>query len=236
MSCPFVGGLTGDDRKFRKARIFYNRQILEDAVMVLLSSGGVPFLANSASGFMPVGGSGIIEEACGREIFRLSGQTPLEFIREQTGRPLGNTDFGILALAAEVAASEEQLMMRVMLGHNRTSGSIIMAGSIPVGSVVSVSGASRAEMLKAARGCAESLAAFGFKPAAAIVISCVGRKWQFCSCGEEEVQAIQEVIGSEVPLIGFPSFGEIGPFLGNHGSMSPSCFHNATCVICLLGE
>ena len=63
IATPFVGGLAGDDRKFLKSRIFLNGEVHEDAVGLLAARGPISFVVNSASGWCPVGESGIVEEA-----------------------------------------------------------------------------------------------------------------------------------------------------------------------------
>jgi hypothetical protein len=123
----------------------------------------------------------------------------------------------------------------VVLGFDAQTGAITCFGSIPDGADVRVCAAGSEQLLQAASSVAKAVTCSGFTPAAAIVISCVGRKWQLNNCGEEEVQAIQKVIGHQVPLIGFPSFGEMGPFFLDDCGHSEPYFHNATCVICLLG-
>jgi hypothetical protein len=42
-------------------------------------------------------------------------------------------------------------------------------------------------------------------------------------------------IGRRIPLIGLPSFGEIGPFRNEAGEYTPTFFHNVTFVVCLFG-
>ena len=235
LSIPFIGGMTGDDRKFTRSRIFLDGREIEDGVAILLASGGMPFITHSSSGFLPIGASGIVEESQGKTINRISGQTPLAFIKEQVGKPLAMADLGILALAAYSDSSPDQYVMRASYRFDMLTGAITTFGSIPAGTTIRVSGAGREQLLQAVSSCIEKVLHTGFTPAAAVIISCAGRKWQLDNCGEEEVQAIQDAIGLQIPLVGFPSFGEIGPFLKDDDSYTESFFHNATLVICLLG-
>jgi hypothetical protein len=234
-SFPFIGGMTGDDRKFTHSRIFLNGRVVEDGVAILLASGSMPFVTHSASGFIPIGAPGTVEESHGKTIQRIGDQTPLTFIKDQIGKPIAEADLGILALAAYTDQSQEQFFQRVLFRFDKLTGAITTFGSIPTGTTVRVSGADREQLLQAVSSCIETAVRSGFTPAAAIIISCVGRKWQLDTCGEEEVQAIQDAIGHHIPLVGFPSFGEIGPFFRDDGTYTESFFHNAACVICLLG-
>jgi hypothetical protein len=232
---PFIGGMTGDDRKFTSSRIFINGHEFEECVAILLASGNIPFIAHATSGFIPLGALGIVEESQGKTIGKISGKTPLAFIKDQLGKPLSEADLGILALATYPDPLKERFFLHTTFRFDMLTGSNTTFGSIPVGTTVRVSSAERQQLLQAVSRGIETMMQTGFTPAAAIIISCAGRKWELNSSGEEEVQAIQDVIGQAVPLIGFPSFGEFGPFLEDNGSYTESYFHNATLVICLLG-
>ena len=235
LSIPFIGGMTGDDRKFTRSRIFLNGLEIEDGVAILLASGSMPFITHSCSGFIPIGALGTVEESHGKSIGRISGQTPLAFIKEQVGKPLAMADLGILALATYTESAPDRFFMRTTYRYDMLTGAITTFGSIPTGATIQVCGAGREQLLQAVQYCIDTVVCAGFTPAAAVIISCAGRKWQLDNCGEEEVQAIQEAIGLQIPLVGFPSFGEIGPFLTDDGTYTETFFHNATVVICLLG-
>lgn len=232
---PFVGGMTGDDRKFTRSRIFLDGREIEDGVAILLASAGIPFITQSTSGFIPIGNPGTVETSQGKTIQRISGRSPLQFIEDQIGKPPAEADLGIIALATYTDESHDTFFMRTSIRFDRPTGAITTFGSIPPGATIRVSVADRDQLLQAVSSGIASLVRTGFTPAAAIIISCAGRKWQLNNCGEEEVQTIQNAIGYHIPLVGFPSFGEIGPFLKDDGTYTESFFHNATFVICLLG-
>ena len=232
---PFIGGLTGDDRKFMRSRIFLNGREIEDGVAILLASGGIPFITHSVNGFIPIGAVGTVEESYAKTIERISGQTPLAFIKDQICKPMAEADLGILALATYTDSSREQFFIRASFRFDLLTGTLTTFGCIPAGATIRVGGANREQLLQAVSSGIETVVRSGFTPAAAIIISCAGRKWQLNSCGQEEVQTIQDAIGHHIPLVGFPSFGEIGPFLKDDGICTESFFHNASCVICLLG-
>ncbi len=45
-----------------------------------------------------------------------------------------------------------------------------------------------------------------------MVVSCVGRKLVLNQLVDEELEAIKEVLGDSVDLVGFYSYGELAPF------------------------
>ena len=54
----------------------------------------------------------------------------------------------------------------------------------------------------------------------------------------DEIKAIQEAIGNQVPLIGFYTYGEQAPLGGEVKNIEKcnSAFHNETVVICVLAD
>jgi hypothetical protein len=75
-------------------------------------------------------------------------------------------------------------------------------------------------------------AAQGSQADLAILISCVGRKMVLKQRVEEEVEAVQRVLGEQTVLTGFYSYGEISPFTPN-----AKCeLHNQTMTITSLSE
>ncbi len=235
LAVPFVGGLAGDDRRFSRSRIFLNGREVEDGVAILLASGDLPFITNTASGWTPFGAAGIVEECRGNTLCRISGRPPMSFIRDQIDKPLAEADLGMIALAIYRNATDESFYLRSLSRFDDTDGSITVFGSIERGAVVRVCGISQEQVLSGVSTALAGVRQRGFTPAAAVIVSCVGRKWLLDDCGRQEVELVRKAVGSHLPLVGFPSFGEIGPLLSPEGTYSESLFHNVSFVICLLG-
>ena len=66
----------------------------------------------------------------------------------------------------------------------------------------------------------------------AILISCVGRKLVMDQRTEEEIEEVTQVIGENVAVSGFYSYGEMAPFAGQN-----TCkLHNQTMTLTLFSE
>lgn len=232
---PFFGGLTGDDRKFTRSRLFVDGKEYEDAAALLVATGPVRFGVNAASGWTPVGEPGTVDASDGNTVQRISGSTALNFAKDRLGKPLGEADLGIVPFAA-YDASGVHFVLRSPSGLDDATGAISTFGSIPEGTVVRVCAATRDEVLGGVQTAVEGLGGIGFRPKAAIIVSCAGRKWLLDDPGREEVSRVLSALGGNIPLVGFPSFGEIAPFLHLDGSYSAPFFHNGTFVVVLLGE
>jgi hypothetical protein len=235
LATPFVGGLAADDRKFLKSRIFLNGEIHEDAVALLAARGPLSFIVNSASGWCPVGATGIVEETHGSTIDRISGMTPQAFLREQIGKAPGETDLGIVPLATYHAEGQGHYFLRTPSSFDAETGAATMFGSVEKGASVRVCTAVRDDVLRAVEDAMRKTKREGFEPCGALVVSCAGRKWMLDEGTAAEVEKVLAAVGHRIPLAGLPSFGEIGPFLDGAGGYTPTFFHNVTFVICLFG-
>lgn len=237
VSLPILGGLAGDDRKFLRSKVFLNGVEYEDAVAVLLGRGPITYAVNAASGWQPQGQAGVVDDAEGKTILRIDGQPPREFMTAQLGKPLGGIDVGVVSLAAYQDGCDGPYFLRGIQRIEEATGCITAFGSVREGACVRVCAATREEVLQgvsqAVRGLLDE--GLGFEPRAAIVLTCAGRKWLLEDRGEKELQVLFDALGTKVPLVGFPSFGEIGPYRLPGGGYTESYFHNETFVICLLG-
>lgn len=232
---PFFGGLTGDDRKFTSSRVFLNGREYEDAVAILTGCGEIKFALNAASGWTPKGVEGIIEDNDGCNIKTISGLSAQDFMARELGKPLGEADIGIVPLAAYQSGSSEHFFLRTPSQLHAETGAVTTFGSVDRGSVVRVCTASRDDVISGVTDAMRGADSLGFTPAAAIIVSCAGRKWLLADRGEKELSAFFEQLGFSVPLIGFPSFGEISPFRNGGGAYTTVSFHNVTFTVCLLG-
>jgi hypothetical protein len=233
---PFFGGLTGDDRKFTSSKLFLNGKEYEDAVAILTGCGDIGSALNAASGWTPLGLTGIVEDNHGCEIRTISGQSAQDFMARQLGKPLGEADLGVVPLAAYQTGSTEHFCLRTPSHLHAETGAVTTFGSVERGAKVRVCSSSREDLM---RGVTEAIQALPpksltFTPSAAIIISCAGRKWLLADRGEKELAAFFRGLGYSIPLIGFPSFGEISPFRHMDSTYTTVSFHNATFVVCLL--
>lgn len=237
IAAPFFGGLTGDDRKFTSSRVFLNGREYEDAVAILIGCGALDFAVNAASGWTPVGSMGIVEEIAGCEIRTISGLSAQDFMARELGKPLGEADLGVVPLAAYQAGSTEHFCLRTPSHLHAGTGAVTTFGSVELGSVVRICSATRDDVLKGVGDAMQGLSieSLGFTPAAAVIISCAGRKWLMADRGEKELTEFLKKLGVTIPLAGFPSFGEISPFRQGDTRYTEVSFHNVTFVICLMG-
>jgi hypothetical protein len=119
--------------------------------------------------------------------------------------------------------------VRTILAVSEAEQSMTFAGDVPQGAYARFMKANFDRLVDGASSAAQtSYQAVGSTtPELAILISCVGRKLVLKQRIEEEVEAVQDVLGAGATLTGFYSYGEISPF-----TPSAKCeLHNQTMTI-----
>ena len=234
LQVPCFGGLSGDDRQFKRCPVFLNEQIATDAVLLLAASGRVPIRLNAASGWKPVGDFGRVTQADGQVLVEIDGRPASAFLQDQAGKTVGGMGLTALPLAEYTSDNSDQFVLR-SASQVATDGRVTLFGRISRGSRVRICHATLDEILGGVDSALRSVTAGDFTPGAVVVISCASRKWLLAENGREEVERTVRRLGM-LPLIGIPSYGEIAPFRCADGACSRLLFHNMTFVVSVLGR
>jgi hypothetical protein len=234
INAPCFGGLTADDRSFSRSITFLGDEAYEDGLMLLATSGRVPVKMNAASGWTPIGDSGRVTRAEGAILYEIDHRPAELFLREQNGKTMGGMGLAVLPIAEYQSDDDRQFVLRSCSKFTE-SGAVTLFGRVSQGARVQVCHASMEEILGGVETALSGIKQDDFEPAATIAISCAGRRWLLARSGQEEVDRTLDKLGT-LPLIGIPSYGEIGPFRSTDGTYSSTLFHNATFVVCVLGK
>lgn len=243
---PLVGGAAGDDFEFKKTYQYLNGKVYSGAVVGLGLQGKFRMGIGVKHGWIPVGMPRKVTKSSGSILHELNGQPAIKIYEDYFGTEraseLRTETLAKLAitypLGMQVKGSEELLIRDPITVDKK--GSITCAAEIPEGSEVRLMIGSREEAVKVARLAAlnalEQLG--GGKPKAIIIFNCIARSKLFGERSGDEIDAIQEGLGKDVPLIGFYTYGEQAPLGGevlNINKCNPA-FHNETVVIYVLGD
>lgn len=209
---------------------FCDDVVAHDGVAVLLFSGPIAYSTAVGSGWRTLGATGTVTRSGYGGVHEIDGRPAAEFLArylDVTGPVLSN------ALAVvEVGADESYL--RGILGSDPTSGSVTVAGLIPVGATVQLTDAATDDILagtKAALVRATAEFPADLHPEAALIFSCAVRKFLLGSKTQVEAELAQSVYGATLPFAGMYCYSEIGPVRG----VSTSRLFNDTFVTLLLG-
>lgn len=166
----------------------------------------------------------------GNQLYGVNGESALDIYKKYLGPYAEELPGSALLFPLSVTLSpEREPVVRTILSIDNESKSMVFAGDVPEGSKVRFMKANFDKLIDAASMAAQQTisAAQNLNPTFALLVSCVGRKLILESRVEEEVEAVQEVLGSRTLMSGFYSYGEISPFLQN-----TACeLHNQTMTI-----
>ena len=243
---PVVGGASGDDFAFKKTFQYVNDNIYSGSVVGLGLTGNFKMGIGVKHGWIPVGEPMKITKSSGAVIYEINNAPAIKIYEDYFGKEeakiLHTEPLAKLAitypLGMKVAGSDELLIRDPMTVDEH--GSITCAAEMPEGSEVRLMVGSKEEAVRVAKIAAEDAVAQlgGSTPKAVIIFNCIARNKLFGDRSGEEITAIQEAVGKEVPLIGFYTFGEQAPLGGEVRNIEKcnSAFHNETVVICVLAD
>lgn len=220
ISMPWVG-----------SKQIFRDQILTDALPVLLLMGPLKVSTGVAHGWQPVGKQGVITRASGDLVYEIDGQPLLDFYRHYLGSieepALGNP----LAVRDE---STGRSYLRAPIAFEKDKGAARVLGELTEGAAVQVSMADNRQILDGAHDAiTEAMQKFpsSSRPECALVVSCCTRCFILGSAAGEELKALRDALGNDVPISGFYGYGEIAPLCNG----AATSFHNETCTTVLLG-
>jgi hypothetical protein len=189
----------------------------------------------SVGGWDPFGPERIVTRAEGNVLYELDGQSALALYRKYLGEQAGDLPASGLLFPLSIRADRSSRgIVRTILAISDTDQSMTFAGDIPNGSLAQLMRANFDRLVEGASGAARiSVNPPGDRgPKLAMLISCVGRKMVLKQRVEEEVEAVQDIVGPDTVLTGFYSYGEIAPF-----SPTARCeLHNQTMTITTWSE
>ncbi|QDQ27730.1 hypothetical protein FNU76_15990 [Chitinimonas arctica] len=235
VDCPVMGGLAADDDRMQLSYLYRDGEVLQDAIVLLGARGNLRFDIAIGNAISPIGRPGTIESAAGTQLYRIDGIGAMDFIERETGKPVLQTDRGVVALSIIDPDRVAQKRLRAIVpDFSRAEGAIGLYGGIEAGKSVQVCLASPDELLVEISTLAQRASLLAFQPVAGLIVSCTGRKQMLGSDIRRETELLSEAFPDGLALAGYPSFGEIGPLREGQG-YTRNLFHNMTYVLLLIG-
>jgi len=243
-----TGGFLGDDERFENTFQYYNGKVYRDTIVgMMLVDPDKKYRRGIGvrSGFTSIGNSLLSTASEGNVLKEFEYTRALDLYKDFLGEeraarlPAVCLEYPFGIIDYDPADKGDHLFqLRCGLSVNNDNGTITLAASIPEGSEVTLTTASRGDIINGAKEAAEQAKnnLGGARPEAIIMFSCVGRKLVLGRRIQEEVGVVRECLGSEVPIIGFYTYGEIGPVDKTKKGRLSAKFHNETVVLWVLGK
>jgi hypothetical protein len=236
---PIAGGTAGDDGKFYRTWQFAGKKLLTDAAVAVGFEGDFHLGTGVRSGWSPIGLAKKVTRASGNILYELNGEPALQVYERFLGKhaeklPAVGVEYP-LGLVGNCLGGDsgDYYLLRATMSVDRQEGSIRFAGEIPQGATVHLTCGDNSSILEAtseaARLANEEIGAI--RPQMVFFYSCMARKIILGQRTQEELDCVRRVFGSEVPIIGFYTYGEYCRV----SCGSPSLFHNESATISVIG-
>jgi len=224
---PLFGCLAGDDLSFKETFVFNASQVIANGAMALIfDQNTVELKGLAVSGWKGIGTPKTVTKAEGNVVYEIDDEPALDMYNKYLN--IGDDP----ALAVEypllLIRDDDSVALRAVMAVNEDK-SIVYAGTVPEGTKVKFSMPPGSEIIDLA---VEQMSEFNQQiPSsdAILLFSCKARHMALGPMVEDEISAIHKLWN--VPLVGFFTYGEIGPV--QRGKCD---FHNYTLVPVLINE
>jgi len=235
---PMFGGLTADNWGMKETHQFHDDEILSDGAVCVLLSGKAKLAWSINHGCVTIGDERKITKAEGNVIYELDGKPALDVLREYLdASEIENWSETIVNLCFGFKASEEmkdydEYIIRFMPSKDDATGSISIPSEVSAGTSVWMTRRDKGKISDGVRRIADDVVGqlAGDVPKLVLHFDCGGRgKLVFRDQEKKDLlHELQSRVGTEIPWLGFYTYGEIGPVA------ETNCLHNYTLVLLAL--
>jgi hypothetical protein len=226
---PLFGGLAGDDLRAQETFVFTTSQILVNGVVALIFDHiAVDLIGVAVSGWKGVGTIKTITKAQGNIVHSIDDMPALDVYHKYLSITPETLHMHAAEYPLQLKRDDGSYVLRSVMLINKDK-SMVFAGTVPEGAQVRFSAAPGFEIIDST---VEEMAKFKNKAPRAdaiVLFSCVARNLQLGPMTEDEISSVRKLWN--VPLVGFFTYGEIGPMLQGRCD-----FHNLSLVLVLIHE
>jgi hypothetical protein len=232
-----TGGLAGDGTRFQETCTILGGDVSATRVVAVGFYGkSIFFGAGSKGGWRPFGPGRRVTKAQGNILYEIDGKPALELYKEYLGARAADLPASGLLYPFAILNSNHSTtgLIRTILNVDHAANALILAGDIPVGSMVCLMHTDTDGLVGGSSEAARDAVADmpRVDDTLSICVSCVGRRLVMGENVDEEIEAAQDILGKTTHMIGFYSYGEIAPFL----ETGKPELHNQTMTITHIGE
>lgn len=235
----FTGGFPGHNLSFSRTTYqYHDYQVVTDAVPCVALCGVFDFEIGVNHGCIPIGLEKTITKAQTNTVYNIEDKSAWSFFQEYLGndiKQLNSENSPSVSLGVrchdDVSGEYDHYIVRAPFIQN-PDGSILFAAEMKEGTSVRVVRRDEDKISQGAASLAERIKTKldGKRPVAVLHFDCAGRGKMFFGKDVKPrvIDVLQDVLGKDIPWLGFFSFGEIAPVNGvNH-------FHNQTVALCVI--
>ena len=233
LQVPVTGGLAGDADRFKESWVMVNGPAKQHQIALIGFYGELKVSYGFATGWNEFGPERRVTRSKGSTVYEIDHKPALEIYTKYLGelaKDLPGSGLRFPLFVRDTAS--RQAYVRTLLGIDATEMSLSFAGDVPQGSTCKLMKTDIDSLIDASVALAQNFADDQrTQNSLCIAVSCVGRRLVMDQIAEEEIEAIQAILGPKITIFGFYSYGEIAPF-----DSALCSLHNQTTTLTLLSE
>lgn len=230
-----TGGLAGDGTRFQETFVLCD-DVAKEARVAVLGFYGENLTVSSGcfGGWSEFGVQRTITKSSGNILYEIDGEPALELYKRYLGEYASELPNSGLRFPLSIKKEDgDTEVIRTLLGIDEEAKSIIFAGDVPEGFTARLMKPDMDKLIDGAGSAAREIDVANKKSALGLVVSCVGRKIVLGQIIDEELEEVGDVLGENVHLVGFYSYGEIAPFIKDKLHCE---LHNQTMTLSVIFE
>ena len=209
-----TGGMAGDGARFQETYVIANDVAKQSTIVAIGFYGDNIHIGSGCfAGWSEFGAQRTITKSKANVLYEIDGEPALDLYKKYLGelaKELPNSGLRFPISIKEDENSPE--IIRTLLAVNEEEKSITYAGDVPEGYTARLMKADIDMLIEGAGKAADAIENKNDNTALGLVVSCVGRKIVMDYLVDDELEEVQEILGENVKLTGFYSYGEIAPF------------------------
>ncbi len=230
-----TGGMAGDGDRFENTWTIADAPAQQFQV-VAIGFYGDDFCISTGcrAGWSPFGADRIVTKSSANVLYELDNQPALDLYKEYLGEFAKELPESGLRFPLNIKEHDgAEGIIRTLLAVDEDAKSITFAGDIPEGYTARLMKPNINELIRGAEEAAENIDAINSDPALGLIVSCIGRRVVLRQIVEDELEAVEDVLGQNVQLAGFYSYGEFAPF---ESDLNYCELHNQTMTLTAVYE
>ena len=235
----YAGGGSGDNLRFLKTLQFHRDKALNDSVVSALIASKKPIGIGTSHGWLPISPPLVVTNSDFNQVRELDWQNAFD-VYSKIVRAYGKTEINennckeiLMSFPLGIPQSSEEYYIIRDPVLKKPDGTMIFVGDVPNNSIVRVMYGDMESLMSSP--IIATLEAFkqlgGCKPAGVLVFYSISRCLLLQDAFHEEIAAINDLVGTDVPVFGCMTYGEIGSLYAG-----PPAFHNKSLVVCIFPE
>ncbi|MDD5246678.1 MAG: FIST N-terminal domain-containing protein [Candidatus Omnitrophica bacterium] len=239
-SFPLIGASASDNMHFSRTCLHFNQTVFNDGACGLLLGGKVRFGLGVKHGWQPLGKLRKVTRSKDNVVYQIDGAPAVRLYEEYFAYNIAELKkelkhISVLYPIGIYLSGEKEYLLRNIIAIEE-DGSLVFQGDVPENSDIRLMIGTKESCLDAAKQALSEAKnrLTGYDIYFILVFDSISRYILLGRNAFKELEAIKEVMGREIPIIGFYTFGEQAPLTAIN-YRGRSYFHNQTFTVLAIG-